>query len=154
MAHSAVFVATESEARQRRTVKADTLTAGSGHAVADAVSDAIRAVIARLIQSHEVDLDAYTGPIYFMLHGVRSEERARDLAAALHAVLRRPVAVVLDLRQALAPCAGLVGLGQLTADLLVQYLTRHSEVVVVRGLAIGTGSSSRCPRHRKWSGPA
>ncbi|MGW1916726.1 hypothetical protein ACWCQS_39995 [Streptomyces sp. NPDC002076] len=27
----------------------------------------------------------YTGPVYFMMHGVRSEERARELAAALHA---------------------------------------------------------------------
>ncbi|MFV5998742.1 hypothetical protein ACNPQM_42025 [Streptomyces sp. NPDC056231] len=87
MAHNAVFVATESEARQRWTVKADTLTVGSGHAVADAVNDAIRAAIARLIQSHEVDLDAYTGPVYFMMHGLRSEERARELAAALHAAL-------------------------------------------------------------------
>ncbi|MFE7713341.1 hypothetical protein ACFU6I_48325 [Streptomyces sp. NPDC057486] len=83
MAHNAVFVAIECEARQRWTVKAGTLTAGSGHVVADAVSDAIRAVIARLVQSHEVDLDAYTGPVYLMMHGVRSEERARDLAAAL-----------------------------------------------------------------------
>ncbi|MGW0999047.1 hypothetical protein [Streptomyces sp. NPDC002520] len=87
MTHNAVFVATESERRQRWTVKADTLTAGSDHTVDDAVNDAIRAAITRLVHSHEVDLDAYTGPIYFMLHGVRSEERARELAAALHAAL-------------------------------------------------------------------
>ncbi|WP_244189695.1 hypothetical protein [Streptomyces incarnatus] len=65
-------------------MKADTLTAGSGHVVADTVSEAIRDVISRLVQSHEVDLDAYTGPVYFMMHGVRSEERARELAAALY----------------------------------------------------------------------
>ncbi|MEU6776600.1 hypothetical protein [Streptomyces sp. NPDC046759] len=87
MAHNAVFVAIESEKRQRWTVKADTLTAGSGHMVADTVNEAVRDAITRLVHSHEVDLDAYTGPVYFMMHGVRSEERARELAAALHAAL-------------------------------------------------------------------
>ncbi|MEU6971987.1 hypothetical protein AB0A71_30530 [Kitasatospora aureofaciens] len=87
MTHSVAFVAIESEKRQQWTVKADALTAGSDHTVTDAVNDAIRAAITRLIQSHEVDLDAYTGPVYFMMHGVRSEERARELAAALHAAL-------------------------------------------------------------------
>ncbi|MFF9646629.1 hypothetical protein [Kitasatospora aureofaciens] len=87
MAHNVAFVAIESEKRQQWTVKADTLTAGSDHTVTDAVNDAIRAAITRLVQSHEVDLDAYTGPVYFMMHGVRSEERARELAAALHAAL-------------------------------------------------------------------
>ncbi|MFF7730900.1 hypothetical protein [Streptomyces sp. NPDC008001] len=86
-AQQAVFVAIESERRQRWTVKADTLTAGSGHAVEDAVNDAVRAAITRLVEKREVDLDAYTGPIYFMMHGVRSEGRARELAAALHAAL-------------------------------------------------------------------
>ncbi|WP_053847382.1 hypothetical protein [Streptomyces sp. NRRL B-24085] len=87
MAQQAVFVAIESEQRQRWTVKVDTLTAGSGHAVDDAVNDAVRAAITRLVQKREVDLDAYTGPIYFMMHGVRREDRARELAAALHAAL-------------------------------------------------------------------
>ncbi|MFI9064436.1 hypothetical protein ACIGQE_21620 [Streptomyces sp. NPDC053429] len=87
MAQQVVFVAVVSEGRQRWTVKADTLTAGSGHAVDDAVNDAVRAAITRLIENGEVDLDAYAGPIYFMVHGVRSEERARELAAALHAAL-------------------------------------------------------------------
>ncbi|MET8897978.1 hypothetical protein [Streptomyces albogriseolus] len=86
MAHNAVFVAIEGEGQQW-TVKADTLTAGSGHTVADAVNDAIRAAILRLVDDHEVDFGAYTGPIYFMMHGVRTEERARELAAALHAAL-------------------------------------------------------------------
>ncbi|MFE2478037.1 hypothetical protein [Streptomyces sp. NPDC059389] len=86
MAHKAVFVAIESESRQW-TVKADTLTAGPGHTVADAVNDAIRAAILHLIDNREADFGAYTGPVYFMMHGVRSEERARELAAALHAAL-------------------------------------------------------------------
>lgn len=83
MAQHAVFVAIESEKRQRWTVKADTLTAGSDHTVDDAVNDAVRAAITRLVQDHDVDVDAYPGPIYFMMHGVRSEDRARELAAAL-----------------------------------------------------------------------
>ncbi|MDL5206240.1 hypothetical protein [Streptomyces sp. ALI-76-A] len=86
MAQSAVFVAIESEG-PRWTVKADTLTAGSGHLVDDAVNGAVRAAIDRLVHNHEVGADAYTGPIYFMMHGVSSEERARELAAALHAAL-------------------------------------------------------------------
>lgn len=86
MAHNVVFVAIESEGQQW-TVKADTLTAGAGHAVADAVNDAIRAAILRLVENREAEFGAYTGPVYFMMHGVRSEERARELAAALHAAL-------------------------------------------------------------------
>ncbi|UXY30437.1 hypothetical protein [Streptomyces sp. HUAS TT20] len=53
-----MFVAIESERRQRWTVKADTLTAGSGHAVDDAVNDAVRAAITCLVENREVDLDA------------------------------------------------------------------------------------------------
>ncbi|MER7466806.1 hypothetical protein [Streptomyces sp. NPDC097981] len=71
----------------RWTVKADTLTAGPGHAVDDVVNAAVRAAITRLVQQHEVDFDAYAGSVYFMMHGVRGEERARELAAALHAAL-------------------------------------------------------------------
>ncbi|MFD8257717.1 hypothetical protein [Streptomyces griseoluteus] len=87
MADSAVFIALEDEGLHRWTVKADTLTAGPGHAVADAVNEEVRAAIARLVERREVDWGAYTGPIYFMMHGVRDEERARELAAALHAAL-------------------------------------------------------------------
>ncbi|MFI9245745.1 hypothetical protein ACIGXF_24910 [Streptomyces sp. NPDC053086] len=87
MAQHAVFIAIESEAGERWTVKADTLTAGSGHAVADAVNEEIRAAILRLVERREVDWGAYTGPVYFMMHGVQSEERARELAAAIHAAL-------------------------------------------------------------------
>jgi phosphoribosylamine-glycine ligase len=42
------------------TVKADTLTAGSGHTVADAVNDAIRAAITRLVHHGEADFGAHT----------------------------------------------------------------------------------------------
>ncbi|MDX3633398.1 MULTISPECIES: hypothetical protein [Streptomyces] len=86
MAHRAVFVAIESDGPQW-TVKADTLTAGPGHTVDDIVNDAIRASITHMIQNREIGADAYTGPIYFMMHNVSSEERARELAAALHAAL-------------------------------------------------------------------
>ncbi|MFH8804499.1 hypothetical protein ACH4F6_33820 [Streptomyces sp. NPDC017936] len=74
--HNAVFVAIESEGQQW-TVKADTLAAGSGHMVAGAVSDAIRAAILRLVDHHEVDLGASAGPVHFMVHSVRNEERTR-----------------------------------------------------------------------------
>ncbi|TQJ92748.1 hypothetical protein FBY22_3663 [Streptomyces sp. SLBN-31] len=87
MAEHAVFVAVESEGPQRWTVKADTLPAGPGHTVENAVNDAAQAAIARLVQSREIELDAYAGPVYFMMHGLRSEDRARELAAAFHAAL-------------------------------------------------------------------
>ena len=54
MAHSAVFVAIESERRLRWTVKADTLTAGPGHTVTDAVNEAVRDAIARLVRTQLV----------------------------------------------------------------------------------------------------
>ncbi|MGW3661413.1 hypothetical protein ACWD6R_39935 [Streptomyces sp. NPDC005151] len=86
MAQQVVFVAIEHEGGWW-SVKADALTAGPGHVVGDTVNDAVRAAIARLVSSREIYTDAYAGPIYFMLHGVRSEERARELAAALHAAV-------------------------------------------------------------------
>jgi hypothetical protein len=85
-AHRAVFVAIEREG-QRWTVKADALTAGPGHTVDEAVNDALRAAVIRLVDEREAGTDAYAGPVYFMLHGVPSEERARELAAAFHAAL-------------------------------------------------------------------
>ncbi|MEU9313757.1 hypothetical protein [Streptomyces sp. NPDC048256] len=86
MAHRAVFVAIESDG-PRWTVKADTLTAGPGHSVDDTVNEAVRAAFSRLVHDREIGADAYAGPIYFMMHNVSSEERARELAAALHAAL-------------------------------------------------------------------
>ncbi|ULR52263.1 hypothetical protein [Streptomyces deccanensis] len=85
-AEHAVFVAIENQG-QWWTVKADTLTAGPGYAVGDTVNDAARSAITRLVQAGEVRSDAHAGPVYFVLHGVDSEERARELAATLHAAL-------------------------------------------------------------------
>ncbi|MEU6777064.1 hypothetical protein [Streptomyces sp. NPDC046759] len=86
MVDGAVFIVIECEGN-RWTVKADTLTAGSDHVVTDSVNEEVRAAINRLVERHEVDWGAYTGPVYLMMHGVRNEERARELAAALHAAL-------------------------------------------------------------------
>ncbi|MFF9852971.1 hypothetical protein [Streptomyces litmocidini] len=82
----AVFIAIESQG-PRWTVKADTLTAGPGHPVDDAVNDAARDAVMRLVAAGEVRSDAYAGPVYYVLHGVNDEDRARELAAALHAAL-------------------------------------------------------------------
>ncbi|NUR04079.1 MAG: hypothetical protein HOY79_48515 [Streptomyces sp.] len=81
-----VFVGIEREG-ERWTVKADALTAGPGHVVHDAVNVALRAAIVRLVRGREVGSDAFAGPVYFMLHGVPGEGRARELAAAFHAAL-------------------------------------------------------------------
>jgi hypothetical protein len=48
----------------------------------DAVNDALRAAFVHLVREREAGVDAHAGPVYFVLHGVRSEERARELAAA------------------------------------------------------------------------
>ncbi|MFJ4429143.1 hypothetical protein [Streptomyces bobili] len=85
-ARRVVFVAIESQG-QRWTVKADTLTAGPGLAVDAGVGDAARDAVRRLVLGGEVRSDAYVGPVYFVLHGVQSEARAREIAAALHAAL-------------------------------------------------------------------
>ncbi|MFF1632088.1 MULTISPECIES: hypothetical protein [unclassified Streptomyces] len=85
-AQRAVFVAIEREGQQW-TVKADALTVGPGHSVDETVNGALRAAIMRLVDGREAGSDAYAGPVYFMLHGVPSEERARELAATFHAAL-------------------------------------------------------------------
>ncbi len=86
MAQRVVFVAIEHDG-PTWTVKADALTASPSHIGDDTVNDAVRAAILRLVRDREIGLDAYTGPVYFMMHSVRSEDRARELAAALHAAL-------------------------------------------------------------------
>jgi hypothetical protein len=53
------------------------------------------------------------------------------------AVLRRPVLVVLDLREALTPRAVLVRLGELAGHLLVQHLLGQAQVAEVGGLTVG-----------------
>ncbi|WP_265568638.1 hypothetical protein [Streptomyces hygroscopicus] len=50
------------------------------------MNDALRAAIVHLVREQKAGVD-HAGPVYFMLHGVRSEERARELAAAFHAAL-------------------------------------------------------------------
>ncbi len=81
-----VFVAVEEQGR-RWTVKADTLTAGPDHTIVDSTYDAIRAAVIRLIRSRQIRADSSAGPIYFVLYDVESEQRARDLATALHSAL-------------------------------------------------------------------
>ncbi|WP_329331922.1 hypothetical protein OG866_03715 [Streptomyces sp. NBC_00663] len=85
-AQRVVFVGIEREG-ERWTVKADALTAGPGHVVDDSVNVALRAAVVRLVREREAGSDAFAGPVYFMLHGVPSEGRARELAAAFHAAL-------------------------------------------------------------------
>ena len=85
-AQRAVFVGIEREG-EWWTVKADALTAGPGHVVQDAVNAALRAAVGRLVREREAGSDAFAGPVYFMLHGVPTEGRARELAAAFHAAL-------------------------------------------------------------------
>lgn len=89
MAHNAVFVAIESERRLRWTVKADTLTAGPGHTVTDAVNEAVRDAIARLVHSREADLDVYTGPLHDAWRGKR-RTRPRTRHRSPRRPLRRP----------------------------------------------------------------
>ncbi|MET9779286.1 hypothetical protein ABZ023_34440 [Streptomyces sp. NPDC006367] len=69
------------------TVKADTLTAGPHHLIDDSVYDAVRAAVIHLIRSREIRPDSSAGPVYFVLYDVESEQRAREIAAALHAAL-------------------------------------------------------------------
>ncbi|MFF0483810.1 hypothetical protein [Streptomyces sp. NPDC004435] len=82
----AVLIAIESQGAWW-TVKADTLTADPEHTVDDAVTAAARDAVMRLVAAGEVRSDAYAGPVYYVLHGLESEERAREIAAALHAAL-------------------------------------------------------------------
>lgn len=82
----AVYVGIERRG-QRWTVKADALTAAPQHTVDDTAHDAIRAAALRLARSGEIRPDSGPGPVHYTLYGVPSEERARELAAALHAAL-------------------------------------------------------------------
>ncbi|OIK01653.1 hypothetical protein [Streptomyces monashensis] len=68
------------------TLKADALTAPQ-HAIDAPVYDAVRTAVIHLIRSREIRPDSCAGPVYFVLYDVESEQRARELAAALHAAL-------------------------------------------------------------------
>ncbi|MEU8881857.1 hypothetical protein [Streptomyces hydrogenans] len=81
----AVFIALEREGPRWR-IKADTLTA-PGHAVESGVYDSVQEAIGRLIRTGQVHPGSYAGPACLVLHDVDSEQRARELAAALHAAL-------------------------------------------------------------------
>ncbi|MGW2322404.1 hypothetical protein [Streptomyces sp. CG1] len=81
----AVFIAIESLGAHW-TVKADMITAPQ-HTVADPVYDAVRTAVIELIRAGEIRSDSSAGPVYFVLHDVATEQRARELAAALHAAL-------------------------------------------------------------------
>ncbi|MFF4121629.1 hypothetical protein [Streptomyces sp. NPDC001714] len=50
------------------------------------MNDALRAAIVHLGREPKAGVDQ-AGPVYFMLHGVRSKDRARRLAAGFHAAL-------------------------------------------------------------------
>ncbi|MGW1811254.1 hypothetical protein [Streptomyces sp. NPDC002078] len=50
------------------------------------MNDALQAAIVHLVREQKAGVD-HAGPVYSMLHGVPSEERARELAAAFHAAL-------------------------------------------------------------------
>ncbi|MFJ9752842.1 hypothetical protein [Streptomyces chartreusis] len=80
----AIFVAIEQGPQWM--VKADTLTAPQ-RTIDITVHDAIRAAVSYLIRAREIRADSTAGPIYFELYDVGSEQRARELAAALHAAL-------------------------------------------------------------------
>ena len=54
------------------------------HAVADSVYDAIRAAVIHMIRAGEIRSDSSAGPVYFVLHDLADESRARELAAALY----------------------------------------------------------------------
>ncbi|WP_432164678.1 hypothetical protein [Streptomyces sp. bgisy031] len=84
----AVFIAVEQVGGPgpRWTAKADALTAPQ-HTIDPAVYNAVREAVIRLIHSHEIRPDSSAGPVYFGLHDVDNEPRARELAAALHAAL-------------------------------------------------------------------
>jgi hypothetical protein len=81
----AVFIAVEQQG-PLWTVKADTLSAPQ-HTITTTVYNAVREAVIRLIRAREIRPDSSAGPVYFVLHDVDNEPRARELAAALHAAL-------------------------------------------------------------------
>ncbi|NEA59746.1 hypothetical protein G3I60_37700 [Streptomyces sp. SID13666] len=84
----AVYVGVERRSR-RWAVKADTLTAAPGHVIDDCAHEAVRCAAIRLVRSGEISSTSgpRPGPGYYTLNGLPSQDRARELAAALHAAL-------------------------------------------------------------------
>jgi hypothetical protein len=71
---------------QRWTVKADTFTAPA-HVVDEAAAAAIREAAIRLIRDRTVRSGSAVRTAYVVLYDVVGEDRARELASALHAAL-------------------------------------------------------------------
>jgi hypothetical protein len=67
-------------------VKADTFTAPA-HVVDKVTAAAIREAAVGLVQDRAVRSGSAVGPAYVVLYDVAGEDRARQLAAALHAAL-------------------------------------------------------------------
>ncbi|WP_369393244.1 hypothetical protein AB5J72_41090 [Streptomyces sp. CG1] len=61
--------------------------AQSPHTIDASAYDAVREAVLRLIRPRRIRPDSSAGPVYFVLHDVASEARARELAAALHTAL-------------------------------------------------------------------
>ncbi|MFC9266204.1 hypothetical protein ACFTXJ_00220 [Streptomyces zhihengii] len=80
-----VFVAVKRQG-PRWAVKADALTAPE-HTIGTEVYEAMREALIHLIRTRQIRPDSSAGPVYFALHDVDGEGRARELAAALHAAL-------------------------------------------------------------------
>ncbi|MFE4972716.1 hypothetical protein ACFRAR_11425 [Kitasatospora sp. NPDC056651] len=102
-AADAVFVAVERVGRSW-TVRADTLTA-LGHQVDDEVQVALSEAAVRLVASGELSSGSSPGPVHITLRGVADLERARELAAAVHAAL---LGDLVPLRHAV-PIGGQIG---------------------------------------------
>jgi hypothetical protein len=84
-AAGAVFVCI-ARSGQRWTVKADTFTAPA-HVVDEVAAAAIREAAVRLVRDRVVRSGSVAGPANVVLYDVAGEDRARQLAAALHAAL-------------------------------------------------------------------
>ncbi|MEU1077741.1 MULTISPECIES: hypothetical protein [unclassified Streptomyces] len=83
----AVFVCI-ARSGQRWTVKTDTSTAAPGHTVSDVAATAVSEAIDRLHDRREVRLAPQPArPGSTVLYDIAGEERARQIAAALHAAL-------------------------------------------------------------------
>ncbi|MGY5032943.1 hypothetical protein ACWC9U_19020 [Streptomyces sp. 900116325] len=85
MQQQAVFIAVERQG-PRWTVKADPLTAPQ-HAISTEAYEAIREAVIHLIRTRQIRPASSAGPVYFVLYDLEGEDRARELAAALHAAL-------------------------------------------------------------------
>ncbi|MFF3365232.1 hypothetical protein [Streptomyces misionensis] len=57
------------------------------HDIDATVHDAVPNAVIRLIRSREIRPDCSAGPVYFVLYDLENEDRARELAATLHATL-------------------------------------------------------------------